>query len=135
VAKRKPAPRVRKKKRVLPIDRLRKICLALPEAEERETWEIPTFRIRNKIYVMYVEDDDDRPGIWCKAPTGSQTILVGADPDRFFVPPYVGHKGWVGMHLDHRVDWKEVALLVERSYRLTAPKRIVKGMGRVASDD
>ena len=124
----------RKKKRLRPIDRLRKLCLALPEAEERETWEIPTFRVRDKIYVMYVEDEEDRPGIWCKAPPGSQTILVGADPKRFFVPPYVGHKGWVGMHLDRRVDWKEVAVLVERSYRLTAPKRIVKGMMEVAAN-
>ena len=74
---------------------------------------------------MYVEDADDRPGIWCKAPPGSQAILVGADPKRFFVPPYVGHKGWVGMRLDRRVKWSEVAVVVERSWRLTAPKRLV----------
>jgi hypothetical protein len=116
----------KKKKRARPVDRLRAICLALPEAEERETWEIPTFRVRDKIFVMYVEDEDDRPGLWCKAPPGSQTILVGADPERFFVPPYVGHKGWIGMHLDNRVSWREVALLVQRSYGMTAPKRLLK---------
>ena len=106
-----------------PLTRLRAICLALPEAVEQETWEIPTFRVRAKIFVMYTADDD-RPAIWMKAPPGSQEILVGADPDRFFVPPYVGHKGWVGMHLDDRPNWREVAALVQRSYRMTAPKRL-----------
>jgi predicted DNA-binding protein (MmcQ/YjbR family) len=106
-----------------PLARLRAICLALPEAVEQETWEIPTFRVRAKIFAMY-NFDDDRPAFWCKAPPGSQIILVGADPDRFFVPPYVGHKGWVGVHLDDRPDWREIALLVARSYRLTAPKRL-----------
>ncbi len=116
----------KKKKRLTPLDRLRGICLALPEAEERETWELPTFRVRDKIYVMYVEDEDDRPALWAKAPPGNQTHLVEADPDRFFVPPYVGHKGWIGMHLDRRVTWREVAIVVERSYRLTAPKTVLR---------
>ena len=112
--------------RASPLDRLRAICLALPEAEERETWELPTFRVRAKIFAMYVDDEDDRPGIWCKAPPGSQTILVGADPARFFVPPYVGHKGWIGMRLDRRVKWPEVDIVVRRSFRLTAPKRLLR---------
>ena len=106
-----------------PIDRLREICLALPEAEERETWELPTFRVRSKIFVMQV-DRDERPAIWFKAPKGSQQVLVGSDGDRFFVPPYVGHKGWVGMRLDRKPDWKEVDLLIRRSYRMTAPKKL-----------
>jgi predicted DNA-binding protein (MmcQ/YjbR family) len=106
-----------------PIDRLRAICLALPEAEERETWGAPTFRVRDKIFVME-RADGDRAAFWCKAPPGSQAVLVGADPDRFFVPPYVGHKGWIGMRLDRRPDWREVAVVVQRSYRLTAPKRL-----------
>ena len=114
--------------RASPLDRLRAICLVLPDAEERETWELPTFRVRDKIFAMYVDDEDDRPGIWCKAPPGSQTILVGADPARFFVPPYVGHKGWIGMHLDRRVKWPEVVVVVGRSYRLTAPKRLVRSL-------
>ncbi|HXP77367.1 MAG TPA: MmcQ/YjbR family DNA-binding protein [Stellaceae bacterium] len=123
----------KKKKRKTPLDRLREICLALPEAEERETWECPTFRVRDKIYAMYVEDEDDRPGIWCKAPPGNQTHLVEADPERFFVPPYVGHKGWIGMHLDRRVTWREVAVVVERSYRLTAPTKLLKGLESVSA--
>jgi hypothetical protein len=107
------------------LSRLRPICLALPEAEERETWGEPTFRVRDKIFCMH-RTDTGEPALWCKAPPGSQAILVGADPRRFFVPPYVGPRGWVGMRLDGKVDWREVALLVTRSYRMTAPKRLVQ---------
>jgi hypothetical protein len=100
--------------------RLRAICLALPEAAEKQTWEIPTFRIRDKIFAMAHD-----PGtVWCKAPRGVQAILVGADPERFFEPPYVGHRGWIGFRLDHGTDWDEVAALIRRSYRMTAPKRL-----------
>jgi predicted DNA-binding protein (MmcQ/YjbR family) len=126
-----PRSSTKKRKRLTPLDRLRKICLALPEAEERETWELPTFRVRDKIFAMYVEDEDDRPALWAKAPPGNQTHLVEADPDRFFVPPYVGHKGWIGMHLDRRVTWREVAIVVERSYRMTAPKIVLRRLERV----
>lgn len=62
--------------------------------------------------------------MWLKAPPGAQAVLVGADPDRFFVPPYVGHKGWIGMRLAPAPDWAEVGFLVRRSYRMTAPKRL-----------
>ncbi|CAN5316437.1 MmcQ/YjbR family DNA-binding protein [soil metagenome] len=105
------------------LPRLRAICLALPEAEERETWETPTFRVRSKIFAM-VSARDGRLAVWCKAPPGSQRVLIGADPDRFFAPPYVGPKGWIGVHLDKRPDWKEVAAIVERSYKLVAPKKL-----------
>jgi predicted DNA-binding protein (MmcQ/YjbR family) len=112
--------------------RLRAVCLALPEAVEKETWENSTFRIRDKIFAM-VHASDGRPGVWCKAPPGAQTILVMAAPDRFFRPPYVGPKGWIGIWLDGPVDWVEVADLVGRSYRMTVPKRLLnrKGAGRV----
>jgi len=103
--------------------RLRPICLALPEAEERETWGEATFRVRNKIFCMHIADDK---ALWCKAPPGSQTILVGADPERFFMPAYVGHKGWVGMRLVRNVDWREVHALVARSYRMTAPRKLAQ---------
>jgi predicted DNA-binding protein (MmcQ/YjbR family) len=105
------------------IEHLRAICLALPEAVEQETWGDATFRVRGKIFAM-VRRDDGRASFWCKAPPGSQAILVEADAARFFVPPYVGHKGWVGMRIDDGPDWAEVALLVRRSYRMTAPKRL-----------
>jgi hypothetical protein len=106
-----------------PIAQLRKICLALPEAVEQETWDAPTFRVRGKIFAM-VSPRDGRLSFWCKAPPGAQAILVGADPDRFFAPPYVGPKGWIGMHLDQAPDWAEVDALVRRSWGMTAPRRL-----------
>jgi len=91
-----------------------------PTAVEKETWEIPTFRVRDKIFAMAHD-----PGtVWCKAPRGAQAILVGAAPERFFVPPYVGHEGWIGFRLDDGTDWNEVEALIRRSYRMIAPKRL-----------
>ena len=114
--------------------RLRSICLVLPEAEERETWGEATFRVRDKIFCMHIKEEVP-PALWCKAPAGSQTILVGADPERFFIPPYAGHKGWVGMRLDATVDWREVAEVVKRSYRMTAPKKVVATMDKGLLDE
>jgi predicted DNA-binding protein (MmcQ/YjbR family) len=105
--------------------RLRQVCLGLPGAVEKATWETPTFRIRDKIFAM-VDVSDGRMGVWCKAPQGVQTVLVAAAPDRFFRPPYVGHKGWIGIRLDDGTDWDEVADLIGRSYRMTAPKRSLR---------
>lgn len=110
-----------------PIDRLRKICLALPEAEEKEAWGDPTFRVRDKIFAME-KRGDGRVSVWCKAPEGSQMVLVGADPEQFFVPPYVGHKGWVGVRLDRNPDWSEVAKIVTRSYALIAPRKLAQSV-------
>ena len=109
-----------------PLDRLRAICLALPEAVEQETWDHPTFRIRGKIFALVGTEPSLR--FTCKAPEGVQAILVGADPVRFYVPPYVGPKGWIGVRLDTAPDWDEIAQLVERSYRMTAPKRLLRGL-------
>ena len=103
-----------------PIARLRALCLTLPEALEKETWDTPTFRVRDKIFAM-VHDGAD---VWCKAPRGVQAMLVEAAPDRFLRPPYVGPKGWIGFHLVPETDWAEVEALVRRSYRMTAPKRL-----------
>jgi hypothetical protein len=108
------------------LDPLRKICLALPQAMEKETWENPTFRVRGKIFAM-VHATDGRLGVWCKAPAGVQAILVEAAPERFFRPPYVGPKGWIGIWLDDP-DWQEVAELIKRSWQMTAPKRLVRAV-------
>jgi predicted DNA-binding protein (MmcQ/YjbR family) len=75
--------------RAPPLDRLRAICLALPETTEKETWGHPNFRVCDKIFAMY-KIGDGRASFWCKAPPGSQMVIVGADPVTFFVPPYVG---------------------------------------------
>ena len=104
-------------------ERLRLVCLALPETAEKEAWGDATFRVRDRIFAM-VKTGDGRVSVWVKAPEGSQQVLVGADPETFFVPPYVGPKGWVGMRLDRKPDWDEVKMLVVRSYRLVAPKRL-----------
>ncbi len=106
-----------------PLSRLRAVYLALPEATEVETWGDPTFRVRDKIFAM-LKVGDGRISIWCKAPPGAQAILVGSDPERFFVPPYVGHNGWIGVRLDVEIDRDDLAGLVEESYRMTAPKRL-----------
>jgi len=107
-----------------PLDRLRALCLALPEATEKLAWGSPTFRVRDKIFVMFTGGDGGSE-MWCKASPGGQEVLVGSQPERYYVPPYVGHRGWVGVRLGGRVDWNQVADLVEESYRLTAPKRLL----------
>ena len=111
-----------------PLPKVRKLCLTLPEAHEVEAWGEPTFRIRNKLFAMYASSGTHhgagRPAIWMKAPPGNQDIMVRAKPERFFVPPYVGPSGWIGVHLDGDVDWKEVDMLLRDSYRLTAPKKL-----------
>ena len=112
-----------------PLTRLRKLCLALPEAHEVEAWGAPTFRVRNKLFAMYASADSHhtagRPAVWLKAGPGNQDLMVHAAPERFFVPPYVGPSGWVGVWLDGKVDWAETAELLRDSYRLTAPKRLL----------
>jgi hypothetical protein len=105
------------------IARIRSLCLALPEAVEQPFGghTAPSFRVREKLFVMVSED---LSSMTCKAPPGEQQVLVGADPGRFFVPAYVGHKGWVGVRLDVEQDWEELRELIEESYRMTAPKSL-----------
>ena len=106
--------------------RFRRVCLALPEAHEKEAWGAPTFRVRNKMFAMYMDDHhgDGRIGLWIKAPDGAQELLVSGDPRRFYVPPYMGPSGWVGVLLQPRPDWSQVAELVEEGYRMVAGKRL-----------
>lgn len=105
------------------IDRVRELCLSLPEAAEKAFGghEAPSFRVRDKLFVMTAEDGGS---MTMKAPPGEQAALVEADPDTFFVPAYVGHKGWIGILLRPDLDWAHMAELIEDSYRLTAPKRL-----------
>ena len=111
------------------LEKLRTICLTLPEAVESGGEGDPTFKVRDKISAMR-HRVGERMSMWCKAPHGVQDILVGSNPDRFFVPPYVGHHGWVGLWLDTEIDWEELADLVVESYRMTAPKRLVAQLDR-----
>ncbi len=115
--------------------RLRDICLALPEAAEQETWGEPTYRVRGKIFAM-TRRGDGRHSVWCKARPGAQLVLTGDDPARFFVPPYVGRHGWIGVRLDDDgVDWEELTDLVIESYRITAPKRLAARLAMSTPED
>jgi hypothetical protein len=109
--------------------RLRKLCLALPEAHEAEAWGEPTFRVRNKLFAMHAAANNHhgagRPAVWIKAARGNQDLMVRTDPDRFFVPPYVGPSGWIGVWLDRGVDWDELRELLRDAYRLTAPRKLL----------
>jgi hypothetical protein len=108
--------------------RVREICLELPEVTERPSHGSPAWFIRDKkTIVMFLDDHhgDRRLALWCAAPPGVQALMVDEDPVRFFVPPYVGHRGWLGVRLDIDVDWDEVAGIVEDAFRTIAPKTLV----------
>ncbi|MET9066625.1 MmcQ/YjbR family DNA-binding protein [Streptosporangium sandarakinum] len=109
-----------------PLESLRRLSLALPETTERLSHGEPTWFIRGKkTFVMYADHHhDDRLAFWCAAPPGVQEALIAQDPERFFRPPYVGHRGWLGVHLDVPQDWAEIAEIVTDAYRTVAPKRL-----------
>jgi hypothetical protein len=110
-----------------PVERLRAICLALPEVTERTSHGEPGFFIRDKKQFVSVDDHHhgaDRLAFWCAAPPGAQEALVAADPDRYFRPPYVGHRGWLGVRIDTGPNWDEVDEIVRDAYRQVAPKKL-----------
>jgi hypothetical protein len=109
--------------------RLRAICLALPETSERPSHGAPSFFVREKrCFLMLLDNhhDDGIFGIWCAAPQGNQEMLVAADPQRFFCPPYVGHRGWLGVRLNEGVDWDELQGIVEDAFATVAPKKLLR---------
>jgi hypothetical protein len=109
--------------------RIRRICLALPEVSERLSHGAPTFFVRGKkAFLMVLTDHhgDGRFAIWCAAPTGMQSTLVDGDPERFFVPPYVGHRGWLGVRLDRGLHWDELEGIAEDAYAEVAPAKLVE---------
>ncbi len=110
------------------LDRVRALCMALPEATERLSHGEPTWFVRGKkTFVMYLDDHhgDGRLAIWCPAAPGVQEAMVDEEPERFFRPPYVGGRWWLGVRLDVDVDWDEIAEIVADAYRTVAPKRLV----------
>jgi hypothetical protein len=115
-----------------PLPRLRALCLALPEAHEAVAWGEPTFRVRDKLFAMYASaathHGAGRPAVWVKATPANQESLVAAEPRRYFVPPYVGPSGWVGVWLDRRPRWGELDGLLRDAYRRTAPKRLAAAL-------
>lgn len=115
--------------------RLRAICVALPEVTERLSHGAPTWFVRDqRVFVTLWNEghhDHQFPHLWCAAPPGAQAELVEAEPDRFFRPPYVGGRGWLGVRLDGSVDWDEVAHVSRDAYRVVAPKRLVHALDHV----
>ncbi|MFB9237215.1 MmcQ/YjbR family DNA-binding protein [Plantactinospora siamensis] len=110
------------------LDRVRAICLALPEVTERLSHGSPTWFVRGKttFVTLHVTGHHESrfPHLWCAAPAGAQQELVAEDPERFFRPPYVGGRGWLGVRLDGRVDWSEITELCTDAYRVVAPRRL-----------
>ncbi|MBX3027417.1 MmcQ/YjbR family DNA-binding protein [bacterium] len=116
----------RRNRRPRLLEKVRAICLSWPETSEKVAWGAPTFRVRNRLFAMYLDDHhgDGRIALWIKAPTGVQELLVEAEPERFFRPPYVGPAGWVGVRLDCAFDWHEIADFLADGYRLAAPPKL-----------
>ena len=116
------------------LDRLRTICLRLPEVTERPSHSAPTWFVRGKTsFVSFWADGHHGnvfPHLWCAAPPGAQTELVATEPHRFFRPPYVGGRGWLGVRLDVDLDWDEIAGICQEAYRTVAPKRLVALLDR-----
>ena len=117
-----------------PLPRCRKLALSLPEAHEVQAWGEPTFRVKNKIFAMYAHANthhgSGRNAVWCKAAPVNQRLMVDAAPERFFVPPYVGPSGWIGIWLDSNIDWAELQDLLRDAWRMTAPKKLVAALKR-----
>ncbi|MEU8612924.1 MmcQ/YjbR family DNA-binding protein [Actinoplanes sp. NPDC048791] len=110
------------------LEELRRICMALPEITERPSHGAPTWFVRDRrTFVTLWEHghhDNQFPHLWCAAPPGAQQELIAAAPERFFRPPYVGHRGWLGVRLDGDVDWAEIAELCQDAYETVAtPKK------------
>lgn len=114
-----------------PLERVRRLCLALPATSEKLAWGAPTFRVgkAGKLFAMYADDHhgDGRVGLWCHAPKGKQEVLVGSEPRRYFRPPYVGPSGWIGLVLRH-FDDRELAEHLREAWRMVAPKTLLKAL-------
>ena len=114
---------------VTELERLRALCLALPEVTERLSHGEPTWFVRKAFVMTADHHHDDRFAFWCAAPPGVQEKLVAAEPTRFFRPPYVGHRGWLGVYLDVEPDWAEIEEIVVDAYRCVAPRKLVALLG------
>ena len=109
-----------------PIARLRKLCLSLPDTTEKKAWGEPTFRVRERVFAMFASAENHHgkghPSVWLNSDHVSQSMLVKKNPKRYFVPPYAGPYGWIGVRLDARPNWRELKVLIEGAYELSAAK-------------
>ena len=110
---------------------VREVCLSFPEAEEVVSHGFPNFRVRGKTFASYVVNHhgDGRVALWLNAPAGSQDHYVKSEQRHFFVPPYVGPRGWLGVHLDKGLSWQRVAALVRQAYEKVAPPALADSIG------
>jgi hypothetical protein len=114
-----------------PVERLRRIALALPEVTEKLSHGEPSFfcppakRPKQFVAVDDHHHGEDRLAFWCPAPAGAQEAMIAENPEQFFRPPYVGHRGWVGVRIDLDPDWAEIAEIVRDAYRQVAPEALV----------
>lgn len=106
----------------LSYERVRRLCLSLPDVEEKLSHGAPTFFVSKRTFLMFANNHhgDGRTAVWCNQSEGGQEILVGSDPENFFVPPYVGRGGWIGVHLDHGISWDQFSSVVKDAYATTA---------------
>ena len=128
------ASRRRSLRTVGPVERLRSICLALPETAEKVAWGEPTWRVRGRLFAQLDNHHHaaEHLAVWMPAPLGEQESLIFLDRERFFRPPYVGQRGWVGVRIDRRPNWTLVASLVKQAYREVAPPRLREAVGTAA---
>jgi hypothetical protein len=120
-----------------PLDHVRRLCLAFPEVEERISHGEPAWFVRGKrSFAMFANNhhSDGRIALWCKAPPGAQAGYVQMDPEVFFVPPYLGPRGWVGVRLDLEEEPDLLPVIVEDAYRLAAPRRLLDQLARGRSE-
>jgi hypothetical protein len=114
------------------VERLRQICLALPEVSERPSHGEPSFFVRDKKQFVMLDNHHhgaEHLAFWCAAPSGAQEELIAVNPQQYFRPPYVGHRGWVGVRIDQQPEWDEIAEVVRDAYRQVAPPALVTRLG------
>jgi hypothetical protein len=113
-------------------ERIRRICLALPGVSERTSHGAPAFFAGKQFLIVWSHGHHDHqfPHLWCAAPPGAQDELVSTEPDRFFRPPYVGGRGWLGVRLDGKLDWQEIAAICGEAFRAVAPKTLLTELDR-----
>lgn len=111
---------------------VREVCLSFPESEEYLSHGSPNFRVRKKTFATYVVNHhgDGRIALWLNSPDGAQTLYVKSEPKHFFVPPYVGPRGWLGVNLDKGISWKRVAELAREAYEKVAPPALREAIGK-----
>ncbi len=111
-------------------ERVRAICMALPEVTEKVSHGVPAFFVKKQFVHLWVggHHENQFPHLWCAAPVGAQDELVETEPTRFFRPPYVGSRGWIGVRLDGKVDWDEIAAICSDAYRVIAPTKLAASL-------